>query len=236
MYTVYKHTTPNGKVYIGITSQKPTARWNEGKSYLKQKYFGSAILKYGWENIKHEILFEDLTKEEACKKEIELIAEYKSNQKEFGYNLSSGGEFGGKGVRLSEETRNKMSESRKGDKNCNFGKHLSKITKEKLRLSHLRENLSQETLDKMSKNNCGRCKEKHWNYGNKYSMEQRKKLSESHKHEMKKVICLETKCIYDSISEASRQTKINRGNISNVCHNRQSLAGGFHWKYYDELR
>jgi hypothetical protein len=27
MYTLYKHTAPNGKVYIGITSRKPESRW-----------------------------------------------------------------------------------------------------------------------------------------------------------------------------------------------------------------
>lgn len=30
MYTVYKHTTPSGKVYIGITGQKPERRWQNG--------------------------------------------------------------------------------------------------------------------------------------------------------------------------------------------------------------
>lgn len=33
MYTVYKHTTPSGKVYIGITKQKPWQRWNNGNGY-----------------------------------------------------------------------------------------------------------------------------------------------------------------------------------------------------------
>lgn len=27
MYSVYKHTSPSGKVYIGITKQKPVKRW-----------------------------------------------------------------------------------------------------------------------------------------------------------------------------------------------------------------
>lgn len=32
-YCVYKHTSPSGKVYIGITNQKPTRRWREGEGY-----------------------------------------------------------------------------------------------------------------------------------------------------------------------------------------------------------
>lgn len=32
-YTVYKHTSPSGKVYIGITKKKPEYRWNHGRGY-----------------------------------------------------------------------------------------------------------------------------------------------------------------------------------------------------------
>ena len=82
-YTVYKHTAPNGKVYIGITFRKPETRWSNGNGYSRQKHFYAAIKKYRWENIKHEILFENLSKEDACQKEIELIAQYKSNDPEY---------------------------------------------------------------------------------------------------------------------------------------------------------
>ena len=62
MYIVYKHTCPNGKVYIGITSREAKLRWNCGNGYNNNKHFKSAIVKYGWNNIKHEILFDGLTK------------------------------------------------------------------------------------------------------------------------------------------------------------------------------
>lgn len=91
-YTVYKHTTPSNKVYIGITSKCVNERWRKnGNGYFNNTYFYNAILKYGWDNIRHEILFTELTKEEAEQKEIELIAHYKSNQKEYGYNHAIGG-------------------------------------------------------------------------------------------------------------------------------------------------
>lgn len=90
-FSVYKHTLPNKKIYIGITSKKPIYRWNNGKGYKNQSLFYRAILKYGWDNIKHEILFTGLSEREACEKEIELIAKYKSNDRKFGYNISNGG-------------------------------------------------------------------------------------------------------------------------------------------------
>ena len=33
-YIVYRHTSPSGKVYIGITSYKAEIRWNNGKGYI----------------------------------------------------------------------------------------------------------------------------------------------------------------------------------------------------------
>ena len=84
-YIVYKHIFPNNKVYIGMTSKKPIYRWNNGKAYMNNKNIINAIKKYGWKNVKHEILYENLTKEVAEGKEIELITEYKSNNIKYGY-------------------------------------------------------------------------------------------------------------------------------------------------------
>ena len=92
MWIVYKHTTPSGKVYIGMTNQKPEYRWNHGRGYKNNKYFYNAIKKYGWDNIKHEILFSDLTKEEASETERRCINEYNSTDAKCGYNLTTGGE------------------------------------------------------------------------------------------------------------------------------------------------
>ena len=51
----------------------------------------------------------------------------------------------------------------------------------------------------------------------------------------KKVICVETGVEYDTISQASKLTNINRGNIGVCCSvgNNRKTAGGYHWKYKD---
>lgn len=118
-YSVYKHTFPNGKVYIGITSLQPEKRWIKGKGYKTQSLIYNAINKYGWSNIKHEILYSELTKKEAEQKEIELILFYKSNDSEFGYNIANGGNSQGM---HSELSKSKMSESSKGKNNPMYGK------------------------------------------------------------------------------------------------------------------
>ena len=90
-FCVYKHSAPNEKVYIGITGREPIERWRNGNGYVDQPKFYKAILKYGWENIKHEIIYSSLTMEEACEKEKELIKKYDSVKN--GYNCSTGGEY-----------------------------------------------------------------------------------------------------------------------------------------------
>lgn len=92
-YIVYKHTAPNGKVYIGITKHHPHERWANGFGYQTQVYFFRAIVKYGWDNIKHEILYSGLSEEEAKTTEIKLISEYKATDVNFGYNIDPGGDL-----------------------------------------------------------------------------------------------------------------------------------------------
>lgn len=110
-YCVYKHTSPHGKVYIGITCQLPCQRWARGQGYRNNWHFYNAIKKYGWDNFQHEILFAELTQEEAAQKEIELIAQYDSANEEHGYNRDYGGPIRRP---VSEETRRKISASHKG--------------------------------------------------------------------------------------------------------------------------
>ena len=178
-YIVYKHTCPNGKVYIGITGTAFETRCGKGGyNYKKNTFFYRAIEKYGWNNIRHEILFTGLTKEEAEQKEIELIAEYKSNQREYGYNVSSGGESGNAGVIASKETRRKMSIAHLGNPS-NTGKKLSEETRRKLSEAHkgnkvmLGRKLSEETRKKMSEAQKG---EKNHFYGKKHTPETIEKI------------------------------------------------------------
>ena len=93
-YCVYIHSlTLDNRKYIGITCQKPTKRWGKnGVGYKEQPYFYRAIQKYGWNSFKHEIVFENLTKEQACAKEIALIKLFNTTDAKFGFNIAIGGE------------------------------------------------------------------------------------------------------------------------------------------------
>jgi len=91
-FKLYLHSFPNNKFYVGITSQDKHARWKGGHGYMNQPLVWNAIQKYGWNNIKHEIILESNDENLIKNEEYRLITEvYKSNQREFGYNIENGG-------------------------------------------------------------------------------------------------------------------------------------------------
>lgn len=93
MFTVYMHVNKaNQKKYIGITSQKPEARWGPNGRHYSNQYFAKAIKKYGWDGFDHFILCEGLEEDEAKEMEIALIAKHSSNDSDFGYNCTIGGD------------------------------------------------------------------------------------------------------------------------------------------------
>lgn len=111
----------NKKKYIGKTT-RPKERYNEHRRATDGSLFHRAIKKYGFDNFKYTILEERIfeNKKQANTEldivEKEYIEKYKTKERDFGYNLTDGGE-GGCGCTRSEETKRKMSISKIGDKN-----------------------------------------------------------------------------------------------------------------------
>ena len=141
-WCVYMHENRvNGKKYIGITGQHPDKRWKNGLGYKGCPYFSAAIQKYGWDAFRHDILYSQISQAEAERLEIELIAKYDTTNREKGYNTAPGGhttagckisEQGRRNISLAhignthtESTKEKMSKSRRGEKNHFYGKHHS---------------------------------------------------------------------------------------------------------------
>jgi predicted GIY-YIG superfamily endonuclease len=85
MTYVYMHLFPNGKVYIGIADD-PEERWGNGMGYENNRAMFADIVRYGWQNIKHTILTECPTREDALRTERGYILLYDSENPEKGYN------------------------------------------------------------------------------------------------------------------------------------------------------
>lgn len=118
-YVVYVHQNKiNGKRYVGITNNTSKRWYGKGKHYNGCPYFYSAIQKYGWDNFAHEVIVRGLTLAEASEMEQYYIAKYKTCDKEYGYNLTRGGQNAPTmlGKHHSEETKRKIGEGNRGKK------------------------------------------------------------------------------------------------------------------------
>lgn len=172
MIGIYKFTNKiNNKRYIGKSIDiEKRRKTHERNSVNCDGYFYNAIRKYGLDNFDFSII-EECSKEELNEKEKYWIKYYNSNNSEYGYNITSGGdglndvEAWNKGISWNEETKKKLSESQKkrfenpeeheklskshkGQTSSRKGKHLSDETKEKLRQANLGKKQSQETINK----------------------------------------------------------------------------------------
>lgn len=218
------HVFPNGKKYIGITCQKDlNRRWDSGRGYKTQTLMARALEKFGWDSVRHDILATGLSKEEAEKMEIEMIKVHQTTNPAFGYNVDNGGNCPGT---HSEETKRKIGDAQRGEKNHCYGKPSPfrgvKRTPEEIeknRLAHLGQpsvwkgkHLPEATRKKLQKPK---------------SEEHKRKLSEARSVPVR---CVETGVIYPSGKAAAEAIGISRGSIAHATKGERNRAGGFHWE------
>jgi group I intron endonuclease len=172
---VYKITNPNGQIYIGGSKNLPF-RWKYYKSVSSKGHrkLYLSIQKYGLDNHKFEII-EECTFENLGSREYYYGMLFNVLSEE-NLNCALPKENGKNGT-FSEETKAKMSERMKGNKNPSFGKPASDWQKERIRLAQT---------------------------GRKHTEEHRRKVSENNaKNNSKLVLNTETGIYYDSIKDAA---------------------------------
>lgn len=212
-FIVYMHENKiNHKRYIGITCQKPTQRWRGGKGY-KIGLFKKAIDKYGWDNFNHIVLYEHLTKEEACLKEQELIKQYNTMNVNYGYNLCEGGNLT-LGYRHTKKSKEKMSLIKKG---MYKGKDNPMYGKSGILAPMYGKHLTEEHKRKISEAKKGKA-----NYHTKtlYKKIDQYDLSGNY---------IKT---WESISSIEKELNIKGTHISRVCRGKRKTTGGYVFKYH----
>lgn len=217
-YCVYKHTAPDGRIYIGITGNDPKKRWNNGSGYRTNSYFTRCIKKYGWDNFEHSILFDKLTKKEAQKIEIELIKKYKCNNRKFGFNITAGGEARN-GAKLSEKHKRLIREG-------NLGKIVSEETRKKLSQKTKKQWENKEYQNHMREVNLGKNNPQ---YGKKRTDEE--KIKRGAKGIIQFTLDGEKIAEYISLHEAHEKTGASRYDISKCCKGIFKQSRGYIWKY-----
>lgn len=134
MMVIYKTINViNNKLYVG-----------KQRSY-NERYLGSgklikaAIKKYGRDNFKKEIIQECFSLEELNTQETFWILKLESFKREIGYNISYGGDGGDTitnnpqkyEIMIKQKLTKKLRNTGRGNKNPNYGKHISIETSQK---------------------------------------------------------------------------------------------------------
>ena len=260
IYRVYMHINKiNQKIYIGQTKEENiNKRWgNNGIGYKTQTRFWRAIQKYGWDNFDHFIITDWITKDKANDIEIALISLFNSTNKNYGYNVSQGGD-GATGVACSEEKKELLSKMFSGQGNPFFGcKHtedVRQILREMRSIPVVQLDMNgtfiaeyqcatdagrEVNIDVGSILKC--CAETEhykssggylWMYKTDYENGKIIKYNNDH---FRPVVQLDIEgnfiAEYSSIKNASVATNVCETGIISCCNNTYKISGGFLWKY-----
>ncbi len=95
-------------------------------------------------------------------------------------------------------------------------------------------NLDNSEISKCCKDYSRTCGGYHWafyeDYINGKFVSKAKRVG---KHGMKRVYCVELDKIFESLNYASRQCHIDSSSIGRACSGKQTVAGGYHWKFVE---
>lgn len=169
MGIIYCLTSPSGKKYIGQTIRSLQQRLKEHNKCTECVTIHSAIIKYGLNNFSIDIL-KTCPDEELDKWETHYIHTLNTMCPN-GYNIRSGGSNGAH----CEESKVRMSESKKGAKNHNFGKPRTEEAKKNISIA--------------------KAGEKHHFFNKKLTEEHKIKLAVAHRRHDEDLPMYLTKCL-----------------------------------------
>lgn len=227
-YIVYLHINKiNGKVYVGITSySNPSRRWSYG--YKGNPHFQASLLRYGWDNFKHIVVFSNLKKETACRIEQLLILKYKKQKR--CYNIANGGEGSSA---MSEGTKDKLRQY-KGPLASQYGKKHSKerVEQQRVATTRLWKEQREHRLAQLLKYGF-KSGEEHPMYNKVRTEEDKIRISQA----LSKVVLMLDKKTgeilkeFNSATEAEDYLNAKGHHISCCCNNKRKTAYGYKWKY-----
>ena len=243
-WLIYMHRNKiNGKVYIGQTKLKTEERWRNGAGYTSnaKTRFSRAIQKYGWDSFEHIILEDNIpTQQEANNRERYYIAQHNAYNFDYGYNMTLGGNSVSEGS--LEKARMAIKLKKENEINFIFCYELLKLfPNPTIALEYFLDNGFVNNYH--GKNPIYRAldKENATCFGvhfcriiNMLSFKPKsKEMSNKAKGHTKKIICVDTGDIYNSLSECWRITGIKTQHLSKACKTNRPTHG-MYFAYLDK--
>lgn len=183
-------------------------------------YLQKSWNKYGSDCFKFYVL-EYCNTEELDDREIYYIEIYNTLNRDFGYNLKSGGQNGGSVY--SEKIRKKMSRSAKQSYNDSLI--------EKRRQDALNQWSDIRIKEKITGKNNGMYG-KHHTEESKLKMRENRKGIPSYNRNTTPVYCIELNQIFKDATIASKELSLDSSSILKVCRGERRTCGGYHWNFY----
>lgn len=252
-FYIYCHTAPNGKRYVGQTCQEPEQRWRDGVGYKGCVHFERAIKKYGWDNFEHQILDVASSLDEANELERHYISEFRSNEPEYGYNMTEGGSHG---YAFTDEVRNKIKEQAQArgiptelqekmidGRRRNGWRRRPMTEEERLAVSERMrgenhpfygKKLPREMVEKRAASARGRKASDETRLKQSMALRNSEKIKSKRKPVSQYEMDGTFVCRHESIAEAARSLGVNRSSIYQACHGTTNSAFGYRWEYEDE--
>lgn len=154
MVGIYKITSPTGKVYVGQSTKiEQRFQYYEKLNCTQQVKLLRSLQKYTPEKHIFEII-EECKSTELNEKERSWQEYYNVLDSKAGLNLRYT-KVGDRSGLMSEETKDRMSDSKKGEKNYMFGKKHSEETKKKISEKRKGYKVSEEVKKRLSEQRLG---------------------------------------------------------------------------------
>ena len=225
-----ENTITNQK-YIG-QSINIKYRWRKHRSALNTNKHDNAYLqnswnKYGQDNFKFYVL-EMCDIDQLNEREIYYIEKFNTLDRNYGYNLKTGGQ--NCSSYCTEEVKQRMSDSIKQSyENSDLRQRRSEITKQYWEDPNNKARILNENNPM---------------YGKHHTDESKKKMSDTKKSKhiqpynknLTKVFCEELNVEYPNATQAAKELKLDSSSILKTCRGEHHTCGGYHWHFiYDNM-
>ena len=257
---IYELKCPGNESYVGQTHKTLNDRFRKGKAYRPNSKVGKAIVKYGWDNIEKNILYDGLTPEEADRIEVEEIEKRGGINHPLVLNGQSGGHKGYKLSNYNLEVQSNLMKKRykehpelneersKSSRKYYYEDHPERTIKVdqysydgKEFIASYESAIEAQRQTGVARNGISKCLTgEHDSAGGFRWVKQGKKLGIiQYKTRDNNIIVNqidkntgEIIATYHSIGKASAATGIDKGNISACINGKVPQAGGYKWEKY----